>query len=490
MRDQRESSSWLGLTNVRTITNAGHVVKHVAWSPDGARLAIAFADHPTWIVDSQSDGRPLALEESGAPVRFVVWSPDGRLVASSARDKIMRFWDSETGRIALTIPSPTESVIALSWSPDRKTVHAPLVMGQSPTREIIIRSWDVKTAKPYNAFQDPSWKKAYGGRSKNFTAVSADRRFLALTFTDGSIQVWDLSRVHKLVDCQVRYGPVYSVAVAPDLQTVVLALDDGALLVVDSSSRQMAQISAHGGLVYGLSFSHNGTLLASKSSDGAVSLWHMGTMKHLARFQEPAVEGREIEPVFDPARMRLATCDEEASIVTLWEMGNMSESDLSSDEMTENGSARTSVFVSYSHEDQEWLAKLRTFLKPYEKRFALTVWADTGIQPGALWKQEIAAALATARVGVLLVSPAFLASDFIDKHELPQLLQAAQEGGTEIAWIAVRHSSVRDTHPEIAQYQSVSTDPGKPLASMSPSEQDRELTEICKKINALGRKST
>ncbi|NIR32020.1 MAG: hypothetical protein GWN84_22490, partial [Gammaproteobacteria bacterium] len=44
---------------------------------------------------------------------------------------------------------------------------------------------------------------------------------------------------------------------------------------------------------------------------------------------------------------------------------------------------RKKVFVSYSHEDQEWLEKLSKWLKPLEKAGILDVWDDRKIQPGA-----------------------------------------------------------------------------------------------------------
>lgn len=140
---------------------------------------------------------------------------------------------------------------------------------------------------------------------------------------------------------------------------------------------------------------------------------------------------------------------------------------------------RDLIFISYSHKDSEWLQRLQTMLKPLIRSGALTTWDDKQIKPGERWRSEIDSALSRSKVAVLLVSPDFLASDFIAEKELPPLLDAAAVGGTRIIWLPISASLYRET--PISDYQSAH-DPQRPLNSLSKSELDHALVDICMKI--------
>lgn len=140
------------------------------------------------------------------------------------------------------------------------------------------------------------------------------------------------------------------------------------------------------------------------------------------------------------------------------------------------------IFISYCHADSEWLAKLQTHLKPLTRNQTIDLWDDTRIRPGDEWRKEIETALAAAQIAILLVSPNFIASDFIADNELPPLLDGAQAQGIKILWIPISYSSYKEM--DFSKYQAA-YNPSQPLDTLSASEQNRVLVQICEEIRRI-----
>lgn len=139
---------------------------------------------------------------------------------------------------------------------------------------------------------------------------------------------------------------------------------------------------------------------------------------------------------------------------------------------------RDKLFISYCHKDAKFLKELLLHLKPLERAGLIAKWSDEEIAPGSKWFEEIKAALATTKVAVMMVSPGFLASDFIHEHELGPLLKEAEQGGVRILWIPVRASVYKET--PLKNYQAVIS-PDKSIAEMK-AERDKAWVKICEEI--------
>jgi len=138
---------------------------------------------------------------------------------------------------------------------------------------------------------------------------------------------------------------------------------------------------------------------------------------------------------------------------------------------------RNGIFISYAHADKKFLDELLTHLKPILRGGQVRSTSDRDLQPGEQWFAQIQQAIATCRVAVLLVTPSFLASDFIHDHELGPLLKAAEAGGVQILWVHVKPSLFE--HTPLKNYQAV-LPPEKPLTKMRT--RDAAWTDVVRVI--------
>ncbi|WP_133512795.1 toll/interleukin-1 receptor domain-containing protein [Candidatus Thiosymbion oneisti] len=76
--------------------------------------------------------------------------------------------------------------------------------------------------------------------------------------------------------------------------------------------------------------------------------------------------------------------------------------------------SQATVFISYRRceDDAKILNRLKTFFVPLEQEGLICGWTDRDIEGGQYWGKEIDAALERAKIGVLLISSDFLASEF------------------------------------------------------------------------------
>jgi eukaryotic-like serine/threonine-protein kinase len=78
-------------------------------------------------------------------------------------------------------------------------------------------------------------------------------------------------------------GPVWSVAFAPDGETLATGSDDASLRFWNTATAlETAQLPGHNSAVFALAFAHNGTFLVSGDGDGTLRLWDVATRQESA----------------------------------------------------------------------------------------------------------------------------------------------------------------------------------------------------------------
>ncbi len=85
--------------------------------------------------------------------------------------------------------------------------------------------------------------------------------------------------------------------------------------------------------------------------------------------------------------------------------------------------SKKTIFISYSHKDEEWKDKLLRHLKVLELEGHITLWDDRKLNVGDQLFSIINEKLNSSNIAVLLITADFLISDFIRDYELPIFLK-------------------------------------------------------------------
>ena len=96
------------------------------------------------------------------------------------------------------------------------------------------------------------------------------------------------------------------------------------------------------------------------------------------------------------------------------------------------------IFCSYAHEDEEHLNDLQDWLRGLQRQGLIEWWHDRGISPGWEWEEAIDKNLRTADIILLLVTPDFMASDYVFEKEIGRAIERHERGEARVIPIIVR----------------------------------------------------
>jgi tetratricopeptide (TPR) repeat protein len=97
-----------------------------------------------------------------------------------------------------------------------------------------------------------------------------------------------------------------------------------------------------------------------------------------------------------------------------------------------------SVFISYSHKDEDLREELDVHLALLKRQGKIWAWHDRAIEAGTEWDSEIKHQLETADVILLLISPRFIASDYCYDLEMQRAIQRHDEGTARVIPILLK----------------------------------------------------
>lgn len=257
-------------------TYRGHklYVSSVSWSPDGRRIASASGDGTVQIWNAATGARVLTYRGHKGDVLSVAWSPDGQEIASGGLDGTVQIWDAATGQPILIYRGHTNAVFAVAWSPNGRYLA-------SASGDGTVQVWNAATGELIFT---------YGQRSHtispspwNTVAWSPDNTRLAIGGARGAF-VFD-ALTGKSITSYNTQGVVHDVAWSPSGQYLALAVNSQVQVRNMTTQQSVYIFSGDSQSALAVAWSPNGQRIASGSGDGMVSVWDAFSGQHFSQYR-------------------------------------------------------------------------------------------------------------------------------------------------------------------------------------------------------------
>jgi WD40 repeat protein len=238
--------------------HAGGLLDLAPW-PGGARLASAGQDGWARLWDADSGHQVAELPGDAAWVEHLAWSPDGRRLASSA-GKQLRLWSPDGTSVHRCEPEPS-TISAVAWAGNDEIVSAGY--GRVAFR----------CAADGRVTETLSWQG-----SLISLALSTDGAIVACGSQDRTVHFWRRSNGE---DSMMSGYPVKPAALAFDATGTLLATGGAEYVTVWSfagdgpEGTEPGLLDCHARPVTALVFAPGSRRLASAAKDGSLLIWDL-----------------------------------------------------------------------------------------------------------------------------------------------------------------------------------------------------------------------
>ncbi|KAF2185030.1 F-box/WD repeat-containing protein pof1 [Zopfia rhizophila CBS 207.26] len=333
------------------ISGHGDNILAIQYSPvNSSRMASGSGDKTLRIWDCDTGTPVHTLKGHTGWVLAVSYAPDGTIIASGGYDRIVRIWDSTTGKpIGGPLKGHTDFITSLSWEPYHLQVHGrPRVASSS--KDGTVRIWDaiggkvdfaltghkgnvtcVKwggTGKIYTSSHDKTikvWSASSGsllhtlsGHAHwvNHLALSTDS-VLRTSFHDHTRTI-PPTQEEKLAKAKSRFEKASTIG-GEIVERLATASEDCTLFLwtPHTSTKPVTRMTGHQKQVNQVSFSPDGTILASCAFDNHVKIWSARDGKFL--FSLRAHVGPVYMTSFSADSRLLASCSKDTTI-KVWDL--------------------------------------------------------------------------------------------------------------------------------------------------------------------------